>query len=74
MFFHEILSFSRKWKSAFRLRRRERIGVQAPDFLALCLHFGSPFFALFFGGFLVPLGARFQWVGDRAGTPLNEFN
>ena len=31
--------FSRKWESAFRLRRRERIEVQAPDFLVLCLNF-----------------------------------
>ena len=35
-------------ESAFRLRRRERIEVQAPDFLALCLHFCSPIFASFF--------------------------
>ena len=41
--------FSRKCESAFRLRRRERIEVQAPDFLAPCLHFCSSFFALFFG-------------------------
>jgi hypothetical protein len=46
--FNDFSGFSRKWESAFRLRRRERIEVQASDFLALCLHFGSPFFASFF--------------------------
>ena len=41
-------SFSRKCESAFRLRRRERIEVQAPDFLAPCLNFCSPIFISFF--------------------------
>ena len=46
--FNEFSGFSRKCESAFRLRRRERIEVQAPDFLAPCLHFCSSILALFF--------------------------
>ena len=49
------LSFSRKCESAFRLRRRERIEVQAPTFLALCFHFPTAFFAWFFEGLWTPM-------------------
>ena len=66
--------FSRKCESAFRLRRRERIEVQAPDFLAPCLHFCSPFFASFFGVFLTSLGDQIHGVGGTGGTPLIMFN
>ena len=66
--------FSRKWESAFRLRRRERIEVQATNFPALCLHFLAFFFASFFSVFWTCLGARFEEVRGGGGTPLNEFN
>ena len=56
--FSMIFKFSSKWESAFRLRRRERIEVQATTFLALCPHFWSSFFTLCFGGFLDPLGGQ----------------
>ena len=61
--FDGISSFPRKWKTAFRLRRRERIEVQATRFLALCLHFYPSFFASFFDGFWAPLGALIHGVG-----------
>ena len=77
-FSFEFQVFSRKCKSAFGLRRRERIEVQAPTFLALCFHFCSPFFASFFSTFLDFLGSpdpRVQArVRVRGGDPLNEFN
>ena len=72
--FDEISGFPRKWKSEFRLRRRERIGVQAINFLYFCLHFRSSFLASFFRGFWLPLEAQKGGVGDTGGTPLNEFN
>jgi len=71
---YAIASFRDKWKNAFRLRRRERIEVQATTFIAVCLHFRSSFFALFFRGFCTPLGCRINGAGGRGGTPLNEFN
>jgi hypothetical protein len=72
--FDEISGFPRKWKNEFRLRRRERIGVQAINFLYFCLHFRSSFLASFFRGFWLPLEAQKGGVGDTGGTPLNEFN
>ena len=72
--FDENLGFPRKWKSAFRLRRRERIEVQATTFNAECLDFCSSFFASFFRGFWTPPGAQILGVGGRGGHPLNEFN
>ena len=65
--------FSRKWESAFRLRRRERIEVHAPTFLALYFHFSTPFFAPNFIAFWTPLGPPKSEVGGSAGTPLNAF-
>ena len=70
----DFLGFSKKWESAFRLRRRERIDVQAPTFLALSFHFSTPFFASNFIVFWTPLGPPKSEVGARGGTPLNEFN
>ena len=54
--------FSRKWESVFRLRRRERIEVQAPDLLALRPHFCTTFFTLFFMFFWMPWGAQIHAV------------
>ena len=45
--FAGIPRFPRKYESALRLRRRERIEAQATTFLAACLHFGSSYFAWF---------------------------
>jgi len=75
--FDEISGFSRKWKNEFRLRRRERIGVQAINLLYFCLHFRSSFLASFLMVFGSPLElkkAGSDGVGARGGTPLNEFN
>ena len=60
--FDGISSFPRKWETAFRLRRRERIEVQATHVLAVCLHFRPSFFASFFNGFWDPLGAQIHGV------------
>ena len=69
----EFLVFQ-KMPSAFRLRRRKRIEVQAIAFLALCLHFVSPFFALFSELFIkFPLGAQIHVGGVRGGDPLECF-
>ena len=64
-----FLSFSRKCESAFRLRRRERIEVQAPDFLAPCLHFCFPFFSSFFTVFGPPRGPQFQGSAAQPAPP-----
>ena len=45
---YDFWSFSGKCESAFRLRRRERIEVQAPDFVAPCFNFALPFLHRFF--------------------------
>ena len=58
MYFNDLSDFSREWESAFRLRRRERIEVQAPTFLALRFHFLTPFFA-----------TNFSVFGTSQGTP-----
>ena len=72
--FKGISRFPRKWESEFRLRRRERIEVNAMHFLSFCLHFCHTFLASFFRGFWLPLEAQKSGVGVRGGTPLNEFN
>ena len=58
----------------FRLRRRERIEVQAIHFLAVCLHFCPSFFASFFAGFWTPPGIPKTEVGVTGGHPLLLFN
>ena len=52
--FDEITGFPRKWKSEFRLCRRERVEVHAFHFLSLCPHFCPSFFLQFFHGFGPP--------------------
>ena len=49
--------FPENAKVRFDCAGRERIEVQAPDFLALCLHFCSPFFVSFFEGSWTPFSA-----------------
>ena len=50
-FFDDILSFCRKWQTAFGLRLRGRIGVGASCFRSLSLHWWPLFFQRFFNVF-----------------------
>ena len=56
--------FPRKWTNEFRLRRRERVGVQGTDFLVFRFHC-CPFFKIHFC-FVVPSGSE-DFRGRRQG-------
>ena len=66
---HDILSFRRKWQTAFGLRLCSRIRVRAPCFHSLSLLWCPLFFQCFFDVFWGPPGASFHGVGGRGGTP-----
>ena len=67
--FIEMLGFPRKWKSEFRLRRREWIEVHAMNFLSFCFHFCDIFLALFFPGFWLPFEPQKHRPASEAGPP-----
>ena len=56
--FDDISGFPRKWKSEFRLRRRERIEVRGTHFLSFCRHFCVFFLPSFLHAFWFHLGAQ----------------
>ena len=71
--FNDILSFRRKWETAFGLRLCSRIRVPAPCFQPLSLHWGPLFFQRFFDVFWGPKKTPKSAVGGRGGTPLFEY-
>ena len=70
--FNDILSFCRKWQTAFGLRLRGRIRVLAPCFHSLGLHGCPLFFQCFFDVFWGAPGSSFLGFGVRGGTQLIE--
>ena len=67
--FDDIPGFPRKWKSEFRLRRRERIEVQTMHFLSLCSYLCSSIFSQFFRIFWASLGAPNITTAAEVGPP-----
>ncbi len=67
--FDDISGFPRKWKSEFRLRRRERIEVQTIHFLSLCSYFCISIFSQFFHIFWASLGAPNISSASEAAPP-----
>ena len=67
--FNDILSFSRKWQTAFGLRLYSRIRGRAPCFHSLGLHWCPLFFQRFFGVFWGLPGTPKSKCGGRGGTP-----
>ena len=71
--FNDILSFRRKWETAFGLRLCSRIRVPAPCFQPLSLHWGPLFFQCFFDVFWGPKKIPKSTAGSRGGTQLIEY-
>ena len=70
--FDDILSFCKKWQTAFGLRLRSRIGVRASCFYCLRLHWCPWFVKRFFNVFWGHPGTLKSAAGARGGAQLIE--